>query len=68
VHGGDLLRIDFDSSQTRLIFTKEAEDMPAYAMAQMIETAPSPKAAAATASLVPFEQQRVANARSSKRA
>jgi ATP-dependent Clp protease ATP-binding subunit ClpA len=67
VHGGDLLRIDFDSAQTRLIFTKEAEDMPAYAMAQMIDAAPVATAAAAMASPVQFEQQRVANARSTHR-
>jgi ATP-dependent Clp protease ATP-binding subunit ClpB len=64
VHGGDLLGVDLHSDQMHLVFTREAEDMPAYAMAQMLETAPSPLAAAATASPVQFEQPRVANARS----
>jgi ATP-dependent Clp protease ATP-binding subunit ClpA len=67
VRGGDLLRIDFDPEHLRLSFTKEDENMPAYAMEQMIETAPSPMAAAATATPVQFEQQRVANARISHR-
>ncbi len=38
VHGGDLLRVDYDSGLSCLAFTKEAEDMPAYAMVQMIDT------------------------------
>jgi ATP-dependent Clp protease ATP-binding subunit ClpB len=37
VRGGDLIKVDFDSDNSRLTFAKEAEDMPAYAMVQMIE-------------------------------
>jgi ATP-dependent Clp protease ATP-binding subunit ClpB len=66
VHGGDLLRIDFDAAQSILTFIKEAEDMPAYAMVQMIEAAPSSLSAAAIASPAHFEQPRVANARSQR--
>jgi ATP-dependent Clp protease ATP-binding subunit ClpB len=66
VHGGDLLRIDFDAEQSNLTFIKEAEDMPAYAMVQMIEAAPSSLSAAATASPAHFEQPRVANAKSQR--
>src|SRR5918911_1301924 len=36
VRGGDLIRVDFDSALSRLTFFKEAEDMPAYAMVQMV--------------------------------
>ena len=37
VRGGDLIKVDFDSDNSQLTFAKEAEDMPAYAMVQMIE-------------------------------
>jgi len=39
VSGGDLLRIDFDPDQGCLDFIKEAENMPVYAMMQMIDGA-----------------------------
>jgi len=42
VRGGDLLRVDYDSGLCRLSFVKEAEDMPAYAMVQMVETTVAP--------------------------
>jgi ATP-dependent Clp protease ATP-binding subunit ClpA len=38
VRGGDLIRVDFDACGSRLTFFKEAEDMPAYAMVQMVDT------------------------------
>ncbi|MDP9054660.1 MAG: AAA family ATPase [Acidobacteriota bacterium] len=63
VHGGDLIRIDFDVDENQLCFVKEAEDMAAYAMVQMIEAAPSALSAAAIASPAHFEQPRVANAK-----
>jgi ATP-dependent Clp protease ATP-binding subunit ClpB len=66
VHRGDLLRIDFDSVQVRLAFIKEEEDTPAYAMAQMIESAPLSLSAAATASPAQFEPLRVASAKSQR--
>jgi len=37
VRGGDLIRVDFDAESSQLTFAKEAEDMPAYAMVQMME-------------------------------
>src|SRR5580658_9593643 len=64
VHGGDLLRIEFDSEANALSFVKEAENMPVYAMMQMIETVPLSASAAATASMPAFEPQRVAGAKS----
>jgi ATP-dependent Clp protease ATP-binding subunit ClpA len=36
--GGDLLRVDFDAVLGTLTFFKDAEDMPAYAMARMVGT------------------------------
>ena len=43
VRGGDFLRIDFDAELGRLEFIKEAENMPVYAMKQMMDaTPPSP--------------------------
>jgi ATP-dependent Clp protease ATP-binding subunit ClpA len=37
VRGGDLIKVDFDSESDCLSFAKEAEDMPAHAMVQMME-------------------------------
>jgi len=36
VRNGDLLKIDFDPDLNRMIFFKEAEDVPAYALAQLV--------------------------------
>jgi ATP-dependent Clp protease ATP-binding subunit ClpB len=47
VRGGDLIKVDFDPDAGRLTFAKEAEDMPAYAMVQMME-------ASANAPVVPL--------------
>jgi ATP-dependent Clp protease ATP-binding subunit ClpA len=65
VRGGDLIRVDFDRLLSRLTFFKEAEDMPAYAMVQMVDTsvtAPASTFAAGAAA----EQPRAINARSSR--
>ena len=37
VRGGDWIQADFDPSGNQMAFTKEAENMPAYAVAQMME-------------------------------
>jgi len=37
VRGGDLVRVDYDDTMERMTFFKEAEDMPPYAMLQMME-------------------------------
>jgi len=42
VRGGDLIRVDFDDEVQELTFYKEAEDMPAYAMVQMVDTSVAP--------------------------
>jgi len=66
VRGGDLIRVDYDSDAGGLSFFKEAEDMPAYAMARMVDTStvstPGVAAACVTADL-----SRAANARGSRR-
>jgi ATP-dependent Clp protease ATP-binding subunit ClpB len=56
VRGGDLIKVDFDADDNQLTFAKEAEDMPAYAMAQMMESSASVPAgvlAAGTAAELP---------------
>jgi len=37
VRGGDLIKVDFDPDVNLMTFAKEAEDIPAYAMVQMME-------------------------------
>ena len=66
VRGGDLVRVDFDEAQTRLTFFKEAEDMPAYAMAQMVDTSIAPPAGNFSAGAV-AETPRAMNAKTSRR-
>ena len=57
VRGGDLVKVDFDSQSCQMVFSKEAEDMPAYAMVQMVEaaaaTTPITTAAVAAATDIP---------------
>jgi len=66
VRGGDLIRVDYDNSLSRLSFFKEAEGMPAYAMVQMVDTSIAPPLSTFSASTT-AEQPRVINARSSRR-
>ena len=65
VRGGDLIRVDFDAVLAHLTFFKEAEDMPAYAMVQMVDTSVSPPLGA-FATGAAAEQPRALNARSSR--
>jgi ATP-dependent Clp protease ATP-binding subunit ClpA len=66
IRGGDLIKVDYDSECGSLTFIKEAEEMPAYAMVQMIDTtfASQPQVAATAAEV---EYPRVANARMQRR-
>ena len=66
VRGGDLIRVDFDGSVERLTFFKEAEDMPAYAMVQMVDTSIAPPLGTFSAGAV-AETPRAANARGQRR-
>jgi ATP-dependent Clp protease ATP-binding subunit ClpA len=43
VGGGDLIRVDVDTENDGLSFCCEAEDLPAYAMAQMLDGSPAPQ-------------------------
>jgi ATP-dependent Clp protease ATP-binding subunit ClpA len=65
VRGGDLIRVDFDPGPGRLTFCKEAEDMPAYAMVQMVDSSIVPRVAATAA--VSTEHVRAIPARGSRR-
>ena len=38
IRGGDLIKVDFDSQTNEVTFAKEAEDMPTYAMMQLVES------------------------------
>ena len=42
VRGGDLIRVDYDTSLECLTFFKDAENMPAYTMVQMVDTSIAP--------------------------
>ncbi len=62
VRGGDLLRVDFNPTLGALTFFKDAEDMPAYVMARMVDTsiAAATGAAAAGAAVEPIRIGRTA--------
>jgi len=60
VRGGDLIRVDYDDSLGKLTFFKEAENMPAYAMVQMVDTSIAPPLGTFSAGAV-TEIPRVAN-------
>jgi ATP-dependent Clp protease ATP-binding subunit ClpA len=62
VRGGDLLRIDYSPALSALTFFKDAEDMPAYVMARMVDTsiAPAAEAFATGASVEPIRIGRTA--------
>ncbi len=66
IRSGDLLRVDYDADTRTLDFIKEAEDVPAYAMVQMIDPALSPSAASAGAA-ADYGLPRAANAKSNRR-
>ncbi len=66
VRAGDLLRVGYDSALQRLTFVKEAEDVPAYAMVQMLDRSAAPRWGAVSASAA-VEMPGAANAKSSRR-
>jgi ATP-dependent Clp protease ATP-binding subunit ClpA len=65
VRAGDLIRVDYDASADHMTFFKEAEDMPAYTMVQMVETSAAVPQVVSTGATINIP--RVANARSSRR-
>lgn len=65
IRSGDLIQVDFDAEANCLSFVRQAEDMPAYAMIQMVDTTFAPLAAASAAA-AEIEYTRAANARSQR--
>ena len=67
VRGGDFVRVDYDLPAARLTFFREQEDMPVYAMMEMVDTsvAPPPGRTAGVGAVA--EQPRAINARSFRR-
>jgi hypothetical protein len=64
IRGGDLIRVDYDPMVSRMTFFKEAEDMPAYAMVQMVDmSTPAPMTMSASAVT---DQPRAINAKRSR--
>jgi ATP-dependent Clp protease ATP-binding subunit ClpA len=64
VRTGDLIKIDFDSTADRMIFLKEAEDVPTYALAQMVGATISPLGRMSAGAEI--ELPRVVNAKTSR--
>jgi len=60
IHAGDLVGVDYDFEDTALTFTKEAEDVPGYEMAAMIDPAAVMVAAASSAKAEPVRPQAAA--------
>ena len=60
VRGGDLIKIDYDPDASQMVFAKEAEDMPAYAMVQMMEAASAAEPSRTMATSAVTEMPRVA--------
>jgi ATP-dependent Clp protease ATP-binding subunit ClpB len=67
VHGGDLIRVEFDSAAGVLTFMKEAEGMSTHAMAQVAEQSLAQLANAIGASANHELAKATANVRSSRR-
>jgi len=66
LRSGDLIRVGFDSVANRLTFLKEAEDVPAYAIRELVNPSVAPQAGVLSTRTV-VEMPRGINARSSRR-
>ena len=66
VRGGDLVRVDYDIDRSQLTFFKDAEDLPTYAMLQMVDASIVPPPVAASISAV-TEMPKATNAKSTRR-
>jgi ATP-dependent Clp protease ATP-binding subunit ClpA len=66
IRSGDLIKVDFDFELNCLTFIKEAEDMPAFAMAQMVDAPVMPAQAAAAAAFAELERPKAAAAKSQR--
>jgi len=67
VRGGDLIRIDFDSDGNKLTFFKDAENMPAYVMAGMVDTSIALPAGASSLGAFMEPPRQAHSARTTKR-
>jgi ATP-dependent Clp protease ATP-binding subunit ClpB len=65
LRSGDLIRVGFDSVANRLTFLKEAEDVPAYAIREMVNPSVAPRGVLSIGTTL--EIPRGINARSSRR-
>jgi hypothetical protein len=66
VRGGDLVKVDYDGELERMTFFKEAEDMPPYAMMQMMD-APVTTSVGTFAAGAAAEAPRSVSAKSTRR-
>jgi hypothetical protein len=66
VCGGDWIRVDYDVSEGRMTFFKEAEGLPTRTMSELVDTS-LPNMAVALGQPAPPEPQRVTLARTSRR-
>jgi ATP-dependent Clp protease ATP-binding subunit ClpA len=66
VRGGDWVKVDFDSDQRCMTFTREAEGLPVAAMADLMEQPMSAPSFTMTAGAA-YEPARVVNAKSTRR-
>ena len=66
LRSGDLIRVGFDSLANRLTFLKEAEDVPAYAIRELVNPSVAPQAGVFSAGIT-LQVPRGINARSSRR-
>jgi ATP-dependent Clp protease ATP-binding subunit ClpA len=67
VRGGDFVRVDFDPPMSRLTFFREQEDIPVYAMMEMVDTSVAPPPGRASGAGAVAEQPRATNAKSFRR-
>jgi ATP-dependent Clp protease ATP-binding subunit ClpB len=63
VRSGDLIRVDFDPDSNLMTFAKEAEDMPAYTMVQMMEASANAPVSVLAARTVADPQRAAARGR-----
>jgi ATP-dependent Clp protease ATP-binding subunit ClpB len=63
VRTGDLIKIDFDPGLNRIIFFKQAEDVPAYALAQLVGVTVTPPGRSAASAEVDTPRVVAANAK-----
>ncbi len=66
INAGDLIQVDFDADNTKLVFHKEQEGLALQAMASMIEFPPARPARTAAAGAM-FEPTKTQSAKSSKK-